>query len=74
MTKTFIDKSVYTQMSNVDLIKKQEEAEIQLAKLKLVKVSSDTVADLETIYNYITDEIDRRLEDGTMDEDELEED
>lgn len=74
MTKTFIDKSVYTQMSNADLIKKQEEAEIQLAKLKLVKVSSDTVADLETIYNYITDEIDRRLEDGTMDEDELEED
>lgn len=74
MTKTFIDKSVYTQMSNADLIKKQEEAEIQLAKLKLVKVSSDTVIDLETIYNYITDEIDRRLEDGTMDEDELEED
>lgn len=74
MTKTFIDKSVYTQMSNADLIKKQEEAEIQLAKLKLVKVSSDTIADLETIYNYITNEIDRRLEDGTMDEDELEED
>lgn len=74
MVKTFIDKSVYTQMSNADLIKKQEELEIQLAKLKVVKVSSDIAIDLETIYNYITDEIDRRLDDGTMDEDELEED
>ena len=61
-------------MPNKDLIKKQEEIEILLAKIKVMKVSNDTKEDVETIYNFITDEIDRRLENGSLDEDELEED
>ena len=74
MTKTYIDKSIYLNMPNKDLIKKQEEVEILLAKMKVMKVSNDTKEDIETIYNFITDEIDRRLENGSLDEDELEED
>ena len=74
MTKTHIDKSIYLNMPNKDLIKKQEEIEILLAKIKVMKVSNDTKEDVETIYNFITDEIDRRLENGSLDEDELEED
>lgn len=74
MTKTYIDKSIYLNMPNKDLIKKQEEIEILLAKIKVMKVSNDTKEDVETIYNFITDEIDRRLENGSLDEDELEED
>lgn len=74
MTETYIDKSIYLNMPNKDLIKKQEEIEILLAKIKVMKVSNDTKEDVETIYNFITDEIDRRLENGSLDEDELEED
>ena len=74
MTKTYIDKSIYLNMPNKDLIKKQEEIEILLAKIKVMKASNDTKEDVETIYNFITDEIDRRLENGSLDEDELEED
>jgi len=74
MTKTLIDKKIYKMMKNNELIKKQEELEVLMAKIRLMKVPNDTKEDIEAIYNYITEEIDKRLEEGTIDEDELEQD
>lgn len=73
MTKTLIDKSVYEQMDNKTLIKKQQEIQILISKSFSNSVSKDMIEDLTTIQKYIDAEIDNRLDDGRMDEDELDE-
>lgn len=74
MTKTLIDKTVYEKMDNPTLIKKQQEIQVLISKSFSKSVSPDMVEDLTTIQKYIDEEVDKRLDDGRMNEDELDED
>jgi hypothetical protein len=75
MANILIDENIYQDLSNKDLIKKQEDVEIKLSKARVMSsLPSDIIEDLSKLAMIIDREIERRLEDGTMDEDELEED
>ena len=74
MTKTLIDKNVYKDMDNKTLLTRKRELEIKISKLMNSRTPADLMEDLSTIQKYIDEEIDDRLDDGRMDEDELEED
>ena len=75
MANILIDENIYQDLSNKDLIKKQEDIEIKLSKARVMSsLPADIVEDLTKLAMIIDREIDRRLDDGTMDEDELEED
>ena len=75
MANILINENIYQDLSNKDLIKKQEDVEIKLSKARVMSsLPSDIIEDLSKLAMIIDREIERRLEDGTMDEDELEED
>lgn len=75
MANILINENIYQDLSNKDLIKKQEDIEIKLSKARVMSsLPTDIVEDLTKLAMIIDREIDRRLDDGTMDEDELEED
>ncbi len=74
MASCFIDKTIYQNLSNEDLIKKQEEVLNRISLVNSGKFPKDITNDLETVLVYIDEEIDKRLEDGRMDEDELDKD
>lgn len=75
MANILINENIYQDLSNKDLIKKQEDVEIKLSKARVMSsLPSDIIEDLTKLAMIIDREIDRRLDDGTMDEDELEED
>lgn len=75
MANILINENIYQDLSNKDLIKKQEDIEIKLSKARVMSsLPADIVEDLTKLAMIIDREIDRRLDDGTMDEDELEED
>lgn len=74
MASCFIDKTIYQNLSNEDLIKKQEEVLNRISLINSGKFPKDIANDLETVLVYIDEEIDKRLEDGRMDEDELDKD
>ena len=75
MANILIDENIYQDLSNKDLIKKQEDVEIKLSKARVMSsLPFDIIEDLSKLAMIIDREIERRLEDGTMDEDELEED
>lgn len=75
MANILINENIYQDLSNKDLIKKQEDIEIKLSKARIMSsLPADIVEDLTKLAMIIDREIDRRLDDGTMDEDELEED
>ena len=74
MTKTLIDKNVYKDMDNKTLLTRKRELEIKISKLMNSRTPADLMEDLSTIQKFIDEEIDDRLDDGRMDEDELEED
>jgi hypothetical protein len=75
MANILIDENIYKDLSNKDLIKKQEDIEIKLSKARVMSsLPADIVEDLTKLAMIIDREIDRRLDNGTMDEDELEED
>lgn len=74
MASCFIDKTIYQNLSNEDLIKKQEEVLNRISLINSGKFPKDVANDLETVLVYIDEEIDKRLEDGRMDEDELDKD
>ena len=75
MANILISENIYQDLSNKDLIKKQEDVEIKLSKARVMSsLPSDIIEDLTKLAMIIDREIDRRLDNGTMDEDELEED
>lgn len=74
MTKTLIDKTVYERMDNPTLIKKQQEIQVLISKSFSNTVTADMLENYTEIQKYIDEEIDKRLDDGRMDEDELDED
>lgn len=75
MANILIDENIYQKLSNKELIQKQEEVEINLSKARVMSMlPSGIIEDLTKLALLVDKEINRRLEDGTMDEDELEED
>lgn len=74
MALAFFDKATILGLSNAELIKKQQQFEIKIAQTRTIKCHPDIIKSMEEVYNAITFEIDRRLDDGIMDEDELEDD
>jgi len=74
MPKTYFEPTNYKSLSNRDLIKKQEEIEIKISKAESGFIPRDLVESMIEIEKAINNEIDYRLDAGTMQEDELDED
>lgn len=74
MPKTYFEANSYKSLSNKDLIKKQEEIEIKISKAESGFLPKDLVESMLEIRDAISQEIDNRLDAGTMSEDELDED
>lgn len=74
MPKPFFENDIYKSLSNKDLLKKQEEIQIKISKAKTGLLPSDLVDSMFEMQKAINQEVDKRLDDGSMQEDELEED
>ena len=74
MPKTYFEAINYKSLSNKDLIKKHEEIEIKISKAESGFIPKDLVESMIEIEKAINNEIDYRLDAGTMQEDELDED
>lgn len=74
MPSAVISKEIYQNMSNKELIEKQQDIEIKISKAQVSKFPADILNDMIKIREYIDEEINLRLDDGRMDEDELDED
>lgn len=74
MPKTYFEPTNYKSLSNKELIKKQEEIEIKISKAESGFIPRDLVESMIEIEKAINNEIDYRLDAGTMQEDELDED
>lgn len=74
MPKTYFENDIYKSLSNQELLKKQEEIQIKIAKAETGFLPSDLVDSMLEMQKNIDKEVDERLDDGRMSEDELEED
>lgn len=74
MPKPFFENDIYKSLSNKDLLKKQEEIQIKISKAETGLLPSDLVDSMLEMQKLIDKEVDERLDDGRMSEDELEED
>lgn len=75
MAETYFEPTMYSSLSNKELIEKQKMIDSKLdIVVSMPNVDETIVKSLNTFAELISDEIMRRLEDGTMDEDELEDD
>ena len=73
MAETYFEPTMYSSLSNKELIEKQKMVDSKLdVVVSMPNVDETIVKSLNTFAELISDEIMRRLEDGTMDEDELE--
>jgi len=73
MPKVFFENDIYKSLTNKDLLKKQEEIEIKISKAETGLLPSDLVDSMLEMQKLIDKEVDERLDDGRMTEDELEE-
>lgn len=75
MANIFISDKLYKTLTNKELIKKQQELELKLSRARTMTcIPKDVIYDMTTLINIIDDEINKRLNNGDMDEDELDED
>lgn len=75
MANIFISDKLYKTLTNKELIKKQQELELKLSKARTMTcIPKGVIYDMTTLINIIDDEINKRLNNGDMDEDELDED
>ena len=74
MPSSVITRDIYQKMDNKELIDKQRDIEIKISKAQVRGFPADIFNDMVTIRSYIDDEINARLDDGRIDEDELEDD
>ena len=75
MPKTYFENDIYKNLSNKELLKKQEEIEIKISKAETAGfMSPELVESMLKMRELIDKEVDERLDDGRMSEDELEED
>lgn len=73
MPKVFFENDIYKSLTNKELLKKQEELEIKISKAETGLLPSDLVDSMLEMQKLIDKEVDERLDDGRMTEDELEE-
>lgn len=74
MSKTYFEPTSYKSLSNKDLLKKQEEIGIKISKAQSGFIPADLVDTMLEMQKQIDAEVDARLDDGRMNEDELDED
>ena len=74
MPKIYFESSIYKSLTNQELLKKQEEIDIKISKCESGLFPKDMIDTMLELQKVIDEEVDARLEDGRMSEDELEED
>lgn len=75
MANILIDYSVFSSLSNKELIKKQQELEIKISKARVMSnLPNGIMEDMVKMAEIIDNVIAKRLDDGSMNEDELDED
>lgn len=69
----FFEADKLKDLSNIDLIHKQQEIEEKLSNIKKNLISSDILASMNMMNEYYNNEIERRIISGDLDMDEIEE-
>lgn len=73
MPMIFFEADKLKDLSNIDLIHKQQEIEEKLSNIKKNLISSDILASMNMMNEYYNNEIERRIISGDLDMDEIEE-
>lgn len=72
MPSVLIDDNMFESLTNKELVEKQEELEIKYSKAMIINsLPYEQLLDMEKVLKIIDNEINKRLANGTMDEDEL---
>lgn len=75
MVGTYFESTIFKCLTNEELIKKQKIVNCKLETISgIMNIDKSIVESLNMMAEIISDEIMNRLENGTMDEDELEDD
>ena len=74
MANSYMTKDIVTNLDNKTLIEKSQDIEVKISKARVKGFPQNIFEDMLKIQRWIDDEIDARLDDGRMDEDELEDD
>ena len=74
MPSIYMTKDMFQSLSNEELIVKQRDINAKIERANVKGLSPDIFNDMVQIRNWIEEEIDARIDDGRMDEDELDED
>ena len=69
----FFEADKLKDLSNIDLIHKQQEIEEKLSNIKMNLISPDILASMNMMNEYYNNEIERRIISGDLDMDEIEE-
>lgn len=73
MPMIFFEADKLKDLSNIDLIHKQQEIEEKLSNIKKNLISPDILASMNMMNEYYNNEIKRRIISGDLDMDEIEE-
>lgn len=73
MSMIFFEADKLKDLSNIDLIHKQQEIEEKLSNIKKNLISPDILASMNMMNEYYNNEIERRIISGDLDMDEIEE-
>lgn len=74
MANVYITKDIVTSLDNKALIEKSQDIDVKISKARVKGFPQNIFEDMLKIQKWIDEEIDARLDDGRMDEDELDED
>lgn len=75
MPSVLLNDNMFKNLTNKELIEKQQELEIKYSKAMVINsLPYEQLLDMEKVLQIVDNEINKRLENGSMDEDELEED
>lgn len=74
MPSVYMTKEMFQKLNNKELITKQMDINAKIERASVKEFPQNIYNDMIQIRNWIEEEIDARLDDGRMDEDELEED
>lgn len=75
MVGTYIEENTYKSLSNKELIEKQKQIDNKLSIAYSMGINNnDLLQSLNTISEMINNEIMKRLEEGTMDDEEFDDD
>lgn len=74
MVETYFESNIYENISNEELIEKQKQIDNKLSIVYGMNADVSVLESLNKIAEIINAEIMKRLEEGTMDEDEFDDD